>query len=458
MRFTFREMCAYMNISDEQINSKSKDVLDGQVKKVVIDSRLIQPGDVFFAFRGDRVNGEDFVEAALAADATAVIVSQDYQGVKSPKIIPVEDVQWSLQELAKGYRKSLNMPIVAISGSVGKTSTKDLMAHVLSDQLKVFKTKGNFNNELGLPLMILELDSTWDVAVLEMGMNHAGELERLVDIATPKIAVLTNIGTAHIEFFGTREGIFKAKMELASRLKHNEVLILNGQDDLLATVLEKGSHAELPYRTQGIGRVGDVFWSQDEHMTLDGTHFTLCSTKGQRQAFLPLCGHHHILNALLSLTVAAELGLDLDKALNALATVSTTSMRFEKVFVGPCFWINDAYNASIDSMIPAVETLVAISDCEPWVVFGDVFECGDLSASIHTQIGLDLNKYALSGVIFIGHAMLHAFKAYSGNKYHYSSVEAFLLEGQHLILGNKNVLFKASRGMSLERIIKHYQE
>lgn len=458
MEFTFLQLCE--SIGYKKHMGMASISMTTPIHQVVIDSRKVKKNDVFFAFKGETLDGEQFAQGAIDAGALAVVVSKTYAGDEHPRILKVDNVQWALQELARAYAKVIDVPIVAISGSVGKTSTKDMIGHVLSSQLKVFKTQGNFNNELGLPLMLLSMDSTYDIAILEMGMNHAGELARLVEIARPKLAILTNIGTAHIEFFGSKEGIFHAKMELASQLSDQNCLIVNGTD----TFLRKVAMAEEPYpghaayKVLSVGVPGDRYWATEVVIEQRGTRFILNSNLGRREILLPLLGKHHVLNALLALGLVDQLGLDFETAIEALASVPTTKMRFEAIYDGNRTWINDAYNASLDSIVAAVETLCQMSCSPKWVVLGDVFECGDQSQQIHTEIGRSLNAFDLDGLIFIGESMVWASKAYQGNHYYFETTLDALESLQILLPHEGCILVKASRGMALEQIIEKFLE
>lgn len=464
MKLTISGLCEALGCDTHLIEAiNGKDYLRLEINQVVIDSRKVGAGDVFFAFNGERVNGEAYAGAAIAAGAAAVVVSKNYVGQAHGKIFQVEDVQWALQELAKYYTQKLQVPIIGISGSVGKTSTKDLLAHVLSSQLKVFKTQGNYNNELGVPLMLLALDDQYDIAVLEMGMNHPGELARLVEIARPGTAVLTNIGTAHIEFFGSREGIFKAKMELASKLGPGEYLILNGLDDLLSGVYDRHSLSEAAYSCVAVGRPGDTLWAEAIQVDAQGTRFELNrQVEGKALApvllQLPLWGRHHVVNALLSLAVVERLGLSMDLAIEALASAPSTPMRFERIVQGDRIWINDAYNASLDSILASVEALTAIEPEHSWAILGDVFECGEQSESIHKSIGEGLNRHRLEGVVFIGKAMYHAHRVYHGPSVYFESFEEAKPALRSQIPVKACILVKASRGMQLENVITFFLE
>jgi UDP-N-acetylmuramoyl-tripeptide--D-alanyl-D-alanine ligase len=422
-----------------------------EINGVSIDSRKIAEKNVFFAFKGERVNGEDYVSEVLSKGATVAVVSTGYSG-NEKRIIRVKNVEWALQELARVYFEDISVPVIAISGSVGKTSTKDMIASVLSEKFHVFKTKGNFNNEIGLPLMLLEIDSTYDVAVLELGMNHYGELKRLSELTKHQIAVLTGIGTAHIEFFGTRENIFKAKMEIAHSLDEEGVLIVNGLDDLLATV-----KSEI-YEVIPVGRETDSIYAQDIRVDASGTHFSLKSAMWEVKASMGLWGEHHVTNALLATVVALRLGMDIETIVCALADVKPTAMRFEVIPHKDRIIINDAYNASADSLFAATRTFTQMPMSCRWAVFGDIFECGEQSKAIHSHIGETLNTYSLDRVVFIGHAMIDAYNHYNGHKDYFVSIEEALDYILTALPQACGILVKASRGMALERIVHRILE
>ena len=209
---------------------------------ICIDTRKLAAGNIYIAIKGEVYNGNDFVEEAVQKGALLCIVDEisfDINRVKNSTIIKVEDTKKALMSLAKYYRQKLHIKVIGVTGSTGKTTTKDLIAAALSSRYKVFKTKGNFNNEIGLPLMIFSLDSTYDIAVLEMGMSNLNEIHRLADVARPDIAVITNIGISHIENLGSRENILKAKLEITDFFNNNNILIVNGENDLLSNLESK---------------------------------------------------------------------------------------------------------------------------------------------------------------------------------------------------------------------------
>ncbi len=420
---------------------------DKIISGVAIDSRKVSKGDVFFAFKGERVNGENYVSKAFENGASCAVVSQSYQGDKD-NVIVVKDVLNALQSAAKQYRKCFDLLIVAITGSVGKTSTKDMLASVLAQKYNVLATEGNYNNEIGLPLMLFKLTEKHQVAVLEMGMNHYGELTTLGDIAKHNIAVITNIGTAHIEFFGSKANIAKAKLEITEALKSDDALVLNGKDSILKT------HDSAAYQIYFTGRQTDAVKAENIVIDLDGTTFDLYCDAQKKRINLPLYGEHFVDNSLLVVRVARLLNISLDQIVKGLAAVKLSKMRFQFESVADVTFINDAYNASVDSIVSSVKAFCQLPFKRHFAIIGDIFECGQYAEAVHREIGEKLNDYRLDGVIFVGDAIKHAADQYNSAS-HYCKKENALTQ-MHYRAGD-GVLVKASRGMALETLIEDYR-
>ncbi len=420
---------------------------DKMICGVAIDSRKVTTSDAFFAFKGERVNGEDYVAKALQNGASCAVVSQNYQGDKKDVIV-VKDVLTALQQAAKQYRKQFDLPIVAITGSVGKTSTKDMMAAVLSQKYQVLATEGNYNNEIGLPLMLFKLTKKHQVAVLEMGMNHYGELTTLGEIAGHNIAVITNIGTAHIEFFGSKTNIAKAKLEIAEALKREDTLILNGKDAILK------EHKCDNYQTYFTGRKQDALRAENVVLGLHGTQFDLYCDGQIKNVSLPLYGDHFVDNALLVVAAARLLGLSLAQIIAGFKNVKLSKMRFQFDEIGDQTFINDAYNASVDSIISSVAAFCQLPFKRHYAIIGDIFECGDYAEIVHREIGEKLNDYQLDSVIFVGDDIKYAAAQYNGTSQFCKKTEA--LKYMRYQAGD-GILVKASRGMALETLIDDYR-
>jgi UDP-N-acetylmuramoyl-tripeptide--D-alanyl-D-alanine ligase len=300
--------------------------------------------------------------------------------------------------------------------------------------------------------MLLSLEKHHEWAVLELGMNHYHEIETLSYLTQHEIAVITNIGTAHIEFFGSKENILKAKLEITSTLTKDQVLVLNGRDPLLNTVDSD---------TFKIERVGNEFedsiYAKNIQISADATTFDLVLDKDEYCVSIPLIGEHHVLNALLAIKVGILLDIDIKLLIQRLKGVSVPKMRFETVAKEDVIFINDAYNASFDSILASVSTFTKMPLGNRIVVLGDVFECGEFSQQIHAEIGSALNAYTLDKVYFVGLAMKHAFDTYMGNKIYFENKQRCIESlNQDLIKGDY-VLLKGSRGMGLETIINEYR-
>lgn len=443
-----------MNITVEQLIKwcgSSTVPWQGMVSSAAIDSRKVKVGAAFFAFKGERVNGEDYVDQALAEGAELCVVSTTYQG-KRERVVVVDDVLVALQAIAKAYRQTLAVNVVAITGSVGKTTTRRLVEAVVKTKYHTYASSGNHNNEIGLPLSILEITPEHEWAILEMGMDHYGDIETLSAIAQQSIAMITNIGTAHIEFFGTRQNIAKAKLEIVTGLSAGDSLILNGEDDILAAyqnnqfnIVYTGNHRLASIKASAISQ------------TTQGTAFTLHVGDKQQTVQLQLFGAHNVQNALLAAALGVELGIDLALIAKGLATCTAEAMRFERVRVGAINFINDAYNASYDSIMASAKTFAQFPYGRHILILGDIFECGHQEQAIHSKIGRDLSAYQFDYICFIGQAMQVAYNGYSGAAMHFTDVASCVAKLTSLLNAEDGVLVKASRGMALENIITQYR-
>lgn len=357
---------------------------DGKFIKVSTDTRKIQKGDMFIALRGKNFNGNDYIDKAIKLGASVVIadeVKSDIDGEAT--IIKVDDTRKALGNLAKYYRQTLNIKVVSVTGSAGKTSTKDLTAALLSGKFKVFKTQENFNNDIGLPLMILELDDSYDVAVLEMGTNNFGEITYLADIARPDIGLMTNIGVAHIEYFKTRENILKEKLSIADYFGKDNILIVNGENDLLSQIKD-----DKKYKLEKVGynKLYDVF-AEDLKCNQNSTSFTAVCKDKKYTFTLPLVGEHNVLNALLGIRACLDLGMTFEQMEEGLSNLKGSKMRLEFIEKNGYTIINDSYNANPDSMKVALNVLKEYKGKRKIAVLGTMGELGDFSEKSHKEVG-----------------------------------------------------------------------
>src|SRR5579863_1101306 len=305
-----------------------------------IDSRTIRPGELFFAVKGERLDGHDYVPQALEKGAAAAVVRKDQLARYAVKtqLMAVEDTLAALQRLGSAVRRLWARPLVGVTGSTGKTTTKDAMAHVLQTRFRVLKSEGNFNNHFGLPLMLLKLEPEHDIAVIEMGMSHAGEIAALAEIAQPNIGVVTNVAPVHLEFFNSVADIARAKYELIESLPPGGTGILNADDEHVSQ-FGRDFHGKVVL--YGLRPVADVRAENIELSGAAGSAFDIVAGSCRERATLPLIGVHNIYNALAAVAVGVERGVTLSDAAQSLASLAPTEKRGQVVQVGNISVIND---------------------------------------------------------------------------------------------------------------------
>lgn len=430
-----------------------------EITGAVLDSRRVEPGMLFLAAGGERVDGHSFIPAAYEKGALCVLGEKAPEDTKKP-YIRVEDTFAALKKMAEYYRERLDITVVGITGSVGKTSTKECIASVLAQKYKVLKTEGNFNNEIGLPLTVLRLKKEHEVAVLEMGISDFGEMHRLSQIAKPDLCVLTNIGQCHLENLGDRAGILKAKSEIFDFLRENGTVIVNGDDDMLATIGEvKGKR---PIRF-GKGVQNDVYADRIAEKGLLGSRGLFHTGAGEFAAEIPLPGVHMVYNALAATAVGECLGLSFEQIQKGLQSVRAIGGRGRILEAGGLTVIDDCYNANPVSMKAALD-LLATATGHRTAILGDMFELGDGEAALHAQIGAYAAKKGIERLCFIGKLAEHMYREAltvreecpvpNGTIEYYADREAFLSSFTEKPLQNTTVLVKASHGMQFEKIVE----
>jgi UDP-N-acetylmuramoyl-tripeptide--D-alanyl-D-alanine ligase len=370
----------------------------GVITAVSTDTRSIQPGQLFVALRGERFDAHEFLTTALEQGATAALVEKVNETLPDLPQIQVSDSLSGLQTLAKNYRRKFPIPIVGITGSNGKTSTKEMVAAVLSERYPVTKTSGNLNNHIGVPLSVLKFERRHQVAVIEYGMNHPGEIAALVGIASPQYAIITNIGVAHIEFLGSREGIAREKSVLAESVGAAGTVVLNASDDF-ATWIAGRCRA----RVLTVGFEKGQIRARDIKHGPDGEEFTVVSDEEQYRVRLPVLGEHMVLNALQAIATGLTFGLSLVECAAGLAKTALPSGRLQVKALGGIAIVNDAYNANPDSMIAALRTVANLpANGRRVAALGGMGELGPESIVGHEKVGKAVAEQGFDVLIAVG--------------------------------------------------------
>ncbi|HET9801481.1 MAG TPA: UDP-N-acetylmuramoyl-tripeptide--D-alanyl-D-alanine ligase [Chthoniobacterales bacterium] len=370
------------------------------VERISTDSRTIKKGELFVALRGENFDGHKFAEDVAKSGAAGAIVDLKWNG-KAPKtfaIIRAEDTLLAYQNLAANYRKSLPIKVLGITGSNGKTSTKDFAASVLGRKFRVAKTQGNFNNHVGLPRTILDATSEHEVGVWELGMNHPGEIAALAKIAAPDAAIITNIGVAHIEFMGSRDAIATEKGALAEAVGAEGTVILNADDPFSKKIAERTrAQVILAGTSEGMIRAIDI------QQSADGSEFTIIEGAHRCRAQLPVPGIHMVQNALLAVAAGRAFGLSLEEAAGGLASAPLTKARLQIKEINGVQFLDDSYNANPDSMKAALQTLVELdADGKRIAVLGEMRELGKETQRGHEEVGECAASLGVDHLIGIG--------------------------------------------------------
>ena len=433
------------------------------------DSRECEAGDMFVAIKGDNNDGHKFIPQVVKNGCRTVMVSHtqgwlDEVAGEDINIIKVDDTVYSLGDLAAYYLSTLDVLRIAVTGSVGKTSVRDMIYYVLSERYSCGRNLKNYNNFIGLPISIFRFDSSTEAVVLEMGMDKLGEIDRLAEIVKPNIAVITNIGVSHIENLGSRDGIFKAKMEIAkhiSRFDSGEegVLIFPWDDEYLTRENTAGA-----YRQIAIGEDGrsEYIISGVDDFGLEGIQFVLEHKEKNSRIRLNIPGRHNAVNASVAIAVGVEAGVSIDEARQGLLKTELTGSRLKTIDTGRLKIIDDTYNANPDSMKSAMKVL-ELSGCDgkKTAILGDIFELGEESARLHYGVGLFARSLNIDTVIAVGeHAARIAEGAAGGNAQvvYYDDVEKLRSDLGGSVSRGDIVLVKGSRGMRMERIVEELKK
>ena len=428
---------------------------------VVLDSRKVEPGFVFVATKGERVDGHNFIDSVYAQGALGVICEKVPTEPKGPFIL-VKDSFQALKDIAEAYRRTLQIPIVGITGSVGKTSTKEFVASVLEQKYNVLKTAGNYNNEVGLPLTVLRITKEHTAAVLEMGISEFGEMHRLSKIARPDICVITNIGQCHLENLHSRDGILQAKSEIFDYMSQQGAICLNGDDDKLCTLTQVKGICPVFF---GKGPECQVYADEIENKGLFGSCCRIHTPQGEFEAQIPLPGAHMIYNALAATAVGLQLGLTLAQIQAGIAAVKPVGGRSNLIICKNRTVIDDCYNASPSSMKGALE-LLSTALSRKVAILGDMFELGSNEIALHEEIG----RYAYGKadvLLCVGRLSQYMYEAAKKQAessseqnagmmelHYYATRDALESDLANILHDGDTVLVKASHGMALEHVVE----
>lgn len=428
------------------------------VSNISTDTRNMEKDSLFVAISGEKFDGHNFIEQAVQNGAVLVMAQE---GKDIPDDIPavfVPDTVKALGRLASAYRDMFDIPVVAVTGSVGKTSTKDMIASILSAHFKVHKTKGNFNNEIGLPLSVLDLDETHEVAVFELGMRGFGEINELSKIVKPDIAVITNVGISHIERLGSRQNILKAKLEILDGLKSDGTVVLNGDDELLS-----GLRGLLKYKTlfYGINEGQDVWACDLSSQGENGVNFTVQTKSSDMELFIPAPGIHNVYNALAGIAVAQTLNLSEMEIEKGLLNFSSSRLRMSIEVKNGIKFINDSYNAAPSSMKAALDVLCEVgSGMRKWAVLGDMLELGNWTEEAHKEIGRLVSQLCIDYLVGIGSFARWYIEGAEENKDNktipilFASISDAKPYIKTLMQKGDVLLFKGSRRMNLDVLVQ----
>ena len=423
-----------------------------------IDSRAIQPGELFFAVRGERLDGHDFVQAALAKHAAAAVVAREHLGryPDHSRLLSVDDPLLALQQLSAAVRRMWGKPVVGITGSAGKTTTKEIVAHVLGTKFNVLKSQGNLNNHFGMPLQLLKLEPEHDIAVIEMGMSHAGEITALAKLAQPDCGVVTMVAPVHLEFFDSIAGIAKAKQELIASLPPNGIAVLNADDPYVSQFGRDFSGKVLLF---GLHKPADVTARDIEALHPLGSAFEVVYNDERAPAALPLLGEHSIYNALAGVAVGLQYGVSLKDAASALSSLSAGDKRGQMLEFEGATVINDCYNSNPKALESMVRSLAQMPAQRRIVVAGEMLELGPSGEAMHRDCGQLIGNYRVDFVLGVrGLARLIVEGAASANvaaEFVASPEEAGEWLRNNIKPGDL-VLLKGSRGVRLERALESW--
>ncbi len=429
-------------------------VLQKNITSIVTDSRQISEGALFAAIVGARADGHDFVNGCFDNGAVCAVCEHKIENARGAYILVKSTVK-ALGKIAGYYRSLFSIPVIGISGSVGKTSTKEMLSAVLSQKLSVHKTPGNFNNELGVPLTIFGIEESDEAAIVEMGISDFGEMTRLSEIVCPNFCVLTNIGNCHLENLGDRNGVLKAKTEMFENMAENAKVFLNGDDDKLASIGEINGTKPVFF---GLSDKNDFYAENIKSSGFEGISCTLCWSTGKIKVKIPAIGKYMVSNALASVAIAKELGLSDEQIKNGVESYRAIGGRANVIRTDKYTVLDDCYNANPASMKAGIDSL---SDCKgrKVCILGDMKELGGAELKMHREIGRYLNGKNIDLLVTVGELAKEIYNtAEVADKHCFNSVQEAINSLPALLCGGDTVLVKASNSMGFCDIVEALQK
>ena len=441
------------------VNSCTAEIMSGRadtaISDICIDSRKVKKGSLFVALVGKRSDGHDFVNMAFENGAAAVLVEKDVPTDENKTVLKAVSTLRAMQSLAAAYRQKYNIPVIAVTGSVGKTTTKEMCAAVLGAKFKTLKNEGNLNSDIGMPLSVFGLDKTHEAAVFEMGMSAKGEISLMTHIARPFISIITNIGFSHIERLGSRENILKAKLEIENGMYPDGIMVLNGDDSMLWGQQKNILHTCIYY---GIENKECSFRAENIIFKDNKTNFDIVSPFGVINCSVNAIGTHFVYNALAAAASGLALGLNFDEIIAGLLSFKSVDMRQNIFESNGMTIVDDCYNASPDSMRAAISVLKTLKGKRKIAVLADMLELGKKNDELHEAVGkmtkgLDfLIAYGKNRELYKKGAMAEGMP--EENILCYDNMEQCSVYLKNLCKEEDCILFKGSRGMHLEELEK----
>lgn len=433
---------------------------EAEFSSITTDSRKAGDGVLFIPLIGEKFDGHEFITAAFDMGAAVVLTQKDTEPFIDKTMIRVEDTFKAFRDIAAYYKAKYRIPTVAVTGSVGKTTTKDMLYSALNEKYNTIKTPNNFNNEIGVPITVLMQESEHEAAVIETGMNHFGELERLAGIIKPDAAVITNIGMSHIENLGSQEGILKAKLEITKYFDENNTLILNGDDKLLAAVKSEGRYKIMRY---GIDSTqNDVYAKDIVNKGLNGIEFTAVVEGKEYPASVSVPGRHNVYNALAAICTGLVFGVSVEESIAGIKKCEYTTQRLEIEYHDGIEIINDCYNASPDSIRAALSIMPYSLQSRKVAVLGDVLEMGSFAKQAHYELGKEIIENKIDLLVTAGENAREIAKGAQElgftNSVSFDKTLGAVNYVKECVKNGDCVLVKASHGMHFEDVVEAIKE